>query len=182
MKAALDAVGIAYEVDPYIVRGLDYYSRTVWEFEPPEAGGQSTIGAGGRYDGLMELLGGQPTPGVGFATGIERIALNLRQRGVAAPDDRPVDVVTVPLGEAGATAALRVARDLRAAGIPVRAGTPGRSMKAALRAADASGAAYAVIIGDREASDGVATLKPLRGEGEQRTIAFTELAKAIQGG
>lgn len=181
VKAALDAVGIAYEVDPFIVRGLDYYSRTVWEFEPPEARGQSTIGAGGRYDGLIELLGGQPTPGAGFATGIERIALNLRERGIEAPESETAEVVTVPLGETGAAAALRVARDLRAAGVPVRAGTPGRSMKAALRAADASGAAYAVIIGDREASDGVATLKPLRGDGEQRTVAMAELAGAIRG-
>ncbi|MCB9492430.1 MAG: histidine--tRNA ligase [Dehalococcoidia bacterium] len=180
VKSALDAVGIAYEVDPYIVRGLDYYSRTVWEFEPPEARGQSTIGAGGRYDGLIELLGGQPTPGVGFATGIERIALNLKTRGIEPPEPEVIDVVTVPLGEAGAAACLRVARDLRAAGLTVRAGTPGRSMKAALRAADASGAAYAVIIGDREAADGVATLKPLRGDAEQRTVAVTEVAEAIR--
>lgn len=181
VKGALDALGIAYEVDPYIVRGLDYYSRTVWEFEPPEARGQSTIGAGGRYDGLMELLGGQSTPGVGFATGIERIALNLRQRGIEAPEADAVDVVTIPLGEAGAAAAVRVARDLRAAGLTVRAGVPGRSMKAAMRAADASGAAYAVIIGDREAAEGVATLKPLRGDGAQRTVAVAELAAVIRG-
>ena len=181
VKAALDAVGIAYEVDPFIVRGLDYYSRTVWEFEPPEARGQSTIGAGGRYDGQIELLGGHPTPGVGFATGIERIALNLKARGIEAPEAASVDVVTIPLGEAGAAAALRVARDLRAAGITVRAGYPGRSMKAALRGASAANAAYALIIGDREASDGVATLKPLREDGEQRTVAFGELAAAIRG-
>jgi histidyl-tRNA synthetase len=180
VKAALDAVGIAYEVDPYIVRGLDYYNRTVWEFEPQSAGGQSTVGAGGRYDGLIELLGGQPTPGVGFATGIERIALNLKERGLGPGADEGVDVVTVPLGEAGAAAAARVARELRASGVAVRAGTPGRSMKAALRAADASGAAYAVIIGDREASEGVVQLKPLRGDGEQRTVAVGELAKTLQ--
>ncbi len=180
VKAALDAVGIAYEVDPYIVRGLDYYSRTVWEFEPPEARGQSTIGAGGRYDGLIELLGGQPTPGVGFAAGIERIALNLKNRGIEPPEAEAVDVVTVPLGEAGAAACLRVARDLRAAGLTVRAGYPGRSMKAALRAADASGAAYAVIIGDREAAEGVATLKPLRSEGEQRTVAMSQVVEAAK--
>ena len=181
VKAALDAVGIGYEVDPYIVRGLDYYSRTVWEFEPKSAGGQSTVGAGGRYDGLIELLGGQPTPGVGFATGIERIALNLKERGLGPSEADAVDVVTIPLGEAGASAAARVTRDLRAAGITVRAGIPGRSMKAALRAADASGAAYAVIIGDREAEEGVVQLKPLRGEGEQATVAMAELIASISG-
>ena len=179
VKAALEAVGIAYEVDPYIVRGLDYYSRTVWEFEPQSAGGQSTVGAGGRYDGLIELLGGQPTPGVGFATGIERIAMNLRERGLGPSEEQALDVVTIPLGEAGATAAASVARDLRAAGISVRTGVPGRSMKAALRAADASGAAYAVIIGDREAAEGVVQLKPLRGDGEQRTVAVGELMGAV---
>ncbi len=180
VKQALEAAGIAYEIDPFIVRGLDYYTRTVWEFEPASAGGQSTVGAGGRYDGLMELLGGPPTPGVGFATGIERIALNLRERGLGPESEQPADVVTVPLGEAGAAAAVRIAATLRAAGVTVRAGVPGRSMKAALRAADASGAAYVVIIGDREAAEGVATLKPLRGDGEQRTLPFSELAAVIR--
>ena len=90
-------------------------------------------------------------------------------------------MVTIPLGEAGASAAARVTRDLRAAGITVRAGIPGRSMKAALRAADASGAAYAVIIGDREAEEGVVQLKPLRGEGEQATVAMAELIASISG-
>jgi histidyl-tRNA synthetase len=179
VKHILDELGIAYEVDPYIVRGLDYYARTVWEFEPADAGGQSTVGAGGRYDGLIELLGGPPTPGVGFATGIERIAMNLRQRGLGPAEDAGIDVAMVPLGEAGADAALRVTRDLRAAGLAVRAGLPGRSMRAALRAADSSNAAYAVIIGDREAAEGVAQLKPLRGDGEQRTVALAELVAAI---
>jgi len=171
--------GIAFEIDPYIVRGLDYYSRTVWEFEPQSAGGQSTVGAGGRYDGLIELLGGPSTPGVGFATGIERIALNLKARELSPAESDAVEVVTIPLGEAGASACIRAASVLRAAGIAVRAGVPGRSMKAAMRAADAAGAAYAVIIGDREAAEGVAQVKPLRGDGEQRTVALGELVNAI---
>ncbi|MDO9443979.1 MAG: His/Gly/Thr/Pro-type tRNA ligase C-terminal domain-containing protein, partial [Dehalococcoidia bacterium] len=128
-----------------------------------------------------EILGGPPTPGVGFATGIERMAINLRERGLGPLIEEPVEVVTVPLGEAGAAAALRVAAMLRAAGITVRAGVPGRSMKAALRGADAVGAGYALIIGDREAAEGVATLKPLRGDGEQRTLPFADLAAAIRG-
>ena len=181
VKRFLESAGIEYVVDPFIVRGLDYYTRTVWEFEPASAAGQSTVGAGGRYDGLMELLGGPATPGVGFATGIERIAINLREQGRGPSAEQAVDVVTVPLGDTGAAAALRVASMLRAAGVSVRAGVPGRSMKAAMRAADASGAAYALIIGDREAAEGVATLKPLRGDGEQRTVAFAELAAAIRG-
>ncbi len=173
--------GVAFEVDPYIVRGLDYYSRTVWEFEPQDAGGQSTVGAGGRYDGLMELLGGPPTPGVGFATGIERIAINLKARGLAPEASEAPDVVTIPLGEAGAAACIRAATLLRAAGITVRASIPGRSMKAALRGASSVDAVYAVIIGDREAAEGVAQVKPLRGDGEQRTVPLAELAAAIRG-
>ena len=117
VRALLEAAGIVYEVDPSIVRGLDYYARTVWEFEPQDGGGQATVGAGGRYDGLIEILGGPSTPGTGWATGIERTVLNLRERGIEAPEDAPVDVVTVPLGEAGAAAAIRVAQALRAAGI-----------------------------------------------------------------
>lgn len=181
VKAHLDALGIAYEVDPRIVRGLDYYSRTVWEFEPRDAGGsQGAVGAGGRYDGLIELLGGPHTPAVGFGAGVDRIALNMKAQDVL-PLAVTVDVVTIPLGEAGAAAATRAASLLRAAGVSVLAGVPGRSMKAAMRGADASGAAVAVIIGDREAADGVATVKPLRGDAEQRTVALDGLAEALRG-
>ncbi len=175
VKSHLDALGIAYEVDPRIVRGLDYYARTVWEVEPPGAGGQSTIGAGGRYDGLIEILGGPPTPAVGFATGIERIALNMRERGLGPTKERAPDVVTIPLGERGATAAAQAAATLRAAGVAVRNGLPGRSMRAAMRAADAAGAHYALIVGDAEADAGTVVLKPLRGEDEQRTVPLGDL-------
>ena len=184
VRSLLGGLGIAYEVDPRIVRGLDYYARTVWEFEPPGGGGQATVGAGGRYDGLMELLGGPATPGTGFATGIERIMLNLRERaGGATPvaEERPPEVVTVPLGEAGALAAATLARTLRAAGVTVRAGLAARSLRAQLRSADASGARYALIIGDDEAARGVAQLKPLRDGGEQREVSLDEVAAAVGG-
>ncbi len=179
VRSLLDGIGVEYEVDPRIVRGLDYYARTVWEFEPPDAGGQSTVGAGGRYDGLMELLGGPPTPGTGFATGIERIALEMNKRG-AVTEETPPDVVTVPLGEAGAAAAARLARTLRADGIAVRAGTPGRSLRAQLRGADASGARFALIVGDDEAAKGVAQVKPLHDGGDQRAVALDEVAGAVR--
>ena len=171
----LDNLHIDYTIDRRIVRGLDYYSHTVWEVEPPGAGGQSTIGAGGRYDGLIEILGGPPTPAVGFATGIERIALNMRERGLGPTEERAPDVVTIPLGERGATAAAQAAATLRAAGVSVRNGLPGRSMRAAMRTADASGARYALIVGDAEADAGTVVLKPLRGEDEQRTVPFGDL-------
>ena len=179
VQSLLDGLGIEYAVDSRIVRGLDYYARTVWEFEPPDAGGQSTVGGGGRYDGLMELLGGPPTPGTGFATGIERIVLEMQKRGAAADETAP-DVVTVPLGEAGAAAASKLARTLRTAGITVRAGTPGRSLRSQLRGADASGARFALIVGDDEAAKGVAQVKPLLGDGEQRAVALDEVVGALK--
>ena len=179
VKAHLDALGIAYEVDSRIVRGLDYYARTVWEVEPPGAAGQSTIGAGGRYDGLIEVLGGPPTPAVGFATGIERIALNMRERGLGPTEERAPDVVTIPLSDKGAATFATAARELRELGFSVRNGLPGRSMRAALRAADASGARYALIVGDAEAEAGTVVLKPLRGEEEQVTLALESLVDVV---
>lgn len=198
VRGILDALGIAYTVDPGIVRGLDYYAHTVWEFEPPGAGGQSTIGAGGRYDGLIETLGGPPTPGTGFATGIDRILLHLEARAATASDaagtaaagtaavripaagaDVP-DAYTVPLGEAGAAACARVAAALRAQGLRVRAGQPGRSMKALLRQANAVGARYALIVGDEEAARAVVQVKPLAAGGEQREVPADALAGALR--
>ncbi len=186
VRSLLDAAGVAYEVAPRIVRGLDYYARTVWEFEPPshdgEAGRQSTVGAGGRYDGLIELLGGPPTPGTGFATGIERTLLNMHERGVEAPPVGAIDVATIPLGEHGPAAALRLAQELRAAGLAVRAGAPGRSLRAQLRGANASGARYAAIVGDDEAARGVVQLKPLATDGDQFEVAVGDAAAAVRDG
>jgi histidyl-tRNA synthetase len=177
----LDDLGIAYEVDPSIVRGLDYYTRTVWEFEPRQAGGQSTIGAGGRYDGLIEALGGPSTPGVGFATGIERLMLNLDGReGEAVRGAPPLDAITVPLGDAGVTVCARLASALRSEGFAVRNGTPGRSLRAALRAADASGARYALIAGERESAAGVVQVKRLVGGGEQLEVPLAEVSARLR--
>ena len=186
VKALLDASRVPYEIAPNIVRGLDYYARTVWEFEPPvaegsDAGQQGTVSAGGRYDGLIELLGGPPTPGTGTAMGIERTVLNLRARGIEPPSDAAVDVVTIPLGEYGAGAALRLAQTLRAAGLVVRAGIPGRSMRAQLRSAGASGARYAAILGDNEAERGVVQLKHLAGDGKQREVGVGDAADVVGG-
>ena len=178
VRKLLDELGIAYEVAPSIVRGLDYYARTVWEFQPLDGGGQSTIGAGGRYDGLIEMLGGPPTPGTGFATGIERIVLEVEKTEPDLGSTTP-DVFTIPLGDAGPGATVKLAADLRAAGLAVRAGVPGRSMKAQLRAANNSGARYALIVGDDEAARGVAQLKPLLGGGEQREVAIGEVVGAV---
>lgn len=179
VRGYLDGLGLTYVVDPTIVRGLDYYARTVWEFEPPEEGSQSTVGAGGRYDGLIELLGGPPTAGVGFATGIERIAMNMQAAGLEPAPGTTLAAITVPLGDTGPAAALVLARQLRDAGLAVRNGTPGRSMRAQLRSADRSGAAFAIIVGDAEVEAGEVQLKPLTIEGEQRSVPFDSVAAAI---
>jgi histidyl-tRNA synthetase len=180
VRAYLDALDVSYVVDPGIVRGLDYYTRTVWEFEPAGRGGQSTVGAGGRYDGLVEMLGGPHTPAVGFGSGIERIALNLRDRGFAdGIEDAPLDAVTIPLGDAGPAAALKLARSLRVAGLRIRNGTPGRSLKAQLRSAGNSNARYALIIGENEAAEGVVQLKSLAIAGDQQTLSFDSIPAAL---
>jgi len=178
VRALLDNLGVAYEVDPRIVRGLDYYARTVWEFEPAGAGGQSTVGAGGRYDGLIELLGGPHTPGVGFATGIERIMLNLRDRATSVADP-VVDLYVAPLSEAVQGAAMHAARRARAAGFAVRAGFPGRGLRAHFRAAQGASARFIAIVGEAEAARDAVQLKALAGDAEQVEVAFDDLATAL---
>jgi len=177
VKELLDGLSIAYEVDPRIVRGLDYYARTVWEFEPAGASGQSTVGAGGRYDGLIELLGGPPTPGTGMATGVERIMLNL-ERGAAQHEPAGVAVYVAPLGE-NLTTALGAARAIRAGGVPVRTGQAGRSLRAHFRAAGSSGCTHIAIVGDSEAAKGMVQLKPLEGDGAQVEVAASDVPSLL---
>ena len=177
----LDALEIRYVVDPTIVRGLDYYTRTVWEFEPFDESGQSTVGAGGRYDGLIELLGGQATPAVGFGTGIERIALNLREQDLADESETSqLDAVMIPLGEIGITAAFKLAATLRKHGLHIRNGTSDRSLKAQLRSAGRSGARYALIIGEGEVSEGVVQVKAMAADGGQLTVPLDEVSSVLK--
>ena len=166
LKWLLEQAGLAYAVNPRLVRGLDYYNRTVFEFVTPNIGAQATIAGGGRYDALFEQLGGKPTPACGFGMGMERVLLAMKASGVqAAPG---VDVFVVHSGEAAEQAAWRLAEAWRDAGRSVVLG-PGGSFKSQMKKADASGARYAVIIGDDEVASTRVTLKPLRG-GEQRTL------------
>lgn len=181
VRTFLDTAGIPYEIDHRIVRGLDYYARTVWEFQAPGGNAQSTAGAGGRYDGLIELLGGPATPGTGFATGIERTLLNMHERQINPPTGHTVDVITIPLGDTGAIAAIQLAQLLRAEGLVVRAGTTNRSLRAQLRSASTAGARFAAIIGDAEAAHGIVQLKPLDNNGEQVALSMSEVPKAVLG-
>jgi len=178
LRAYLEAVGIGYTINPGLVRGLDYYTRTVFEVQPKEEGGQSSIGGGGRYDGLIEELGGRPTPGIGFGTGIERIILNMKRQEATVPDRTSPVVYVVCLSPAARTAAYKLASDLRCAGVAAVVGAGDRSMKSQMRHADALGARYAAIIGERELAEGTVGLKDLRG-GSQETVVAGEVVRRL---
>ncbi len=177
LKVLLDNAGIAYEVNPRLVRGLDYYNRTVFEFVTPHIGAQSTIAGGGRYDALFEQLGGKPTPACGFGMGIERALLALEAAGGKAAFEP--DAFVVHSGETAELEAWKAAERLRDAGLKVVLGSGG-SFKSQMKKADASGARFAVILGDDEVSARKVTVKPLRGEGEQRTCTLPEAIEQIR--
>jgi histidyl-tRNA synthetase len=144
VRALLDGAGLPYELDPTLVRGLDYYTRTVFEFESERLGAQAALGGGGRYDGLVEELGGPPTPGVGFAAGLERMLMAAGED--AAERERPV-FIAYAVPDAARTG-FRLARDLRRAGHRVESEQAGRSLKGQLKQADRVGAFATVILGD----------------------------------
>ncbi len=173
----LEEAAIPYAINPRLVRGLDYYTRSVWEVWPPVVGAQSTIGGGGRYDGLAEQLGGRPTPGVGFASGIERIILELREQDVAIPPTADLCVFIVYRDEGGKRLAFRVAETLRSNGISADISFGDRALRKQFGAADKAGAHYAIVIGD---DDGV-EIKDLREGGEQRRVAVSELVAVLRG-
>lgn len=167
LRAYLDALGIPYALDPRLVRGLDYYTRTVFELVPPDAGQQGALGGGGRYDGLVELLGGRPTPAIGFASGVERIILNLKRVGAEPPPLPHPEVYIAHVGDASRVPAVTLAGELRRAGVSALLGFGERSLKAQLRSANNARTTRVVIIGDEEAAAGTARLKNLTGSGEE---------------
>ncbi|MEQ1741929.1 MAG: histidine--tRNA ligase [Candidatus Nitrotoga sp.] len=168
---------IAFEINPRLVRGLDYYNRTVFEWVATRLGAQGTVCAGGRFDSLIEQIGGKSAPAAGFAMGIERLLALLQEDGMKTPP-APLDVYVVHQGEMAEDTASLVAERLRDFGLRVLLHCSGGSFKSQMKKADASNASFAVILGDNEASTGLATLKPLRG-GEQMRIAFDELPTKI---
>lgn len=182
LKALLDAAGVAYSVNPALVRGLDYYGKTVFEWITDSLGAQGTVCAGGRYDGLVEQLGGKPTVAVGFAMGLERLILLLETLGLV-PDyvNSNADVYVTAMGDGALAPALILAEKLRAA-LPERvivSHCGGGSFKSQMKKADRSGARYAVILGENEVANGTAGLKPLRADEPQTEIAQDELAAAL---
>tara|TARA_Y100001951_G_scaffold16560_1_gene11677 strand:+ start:15322 stop:16569 length:1248 start_codon:yes stop_codon:yes gene_type:complete len=180
--ARLDAAGLAYTLNPKLVRGLDYYGLTVFEWTTTALGAQGTVCAGGRYDGLVEQLGGKPTPAVGFAMGLERLCLLLETLD-ALPEPAPLaDVYIVATGEDCEVRALSIAEQLRDAqpGIKVLLNCGGGSFKSQFKKADKSGAALAIVLGEDELAAGRVAVKPLRGDGEQQSVALEELANYIE--
>jgi histidyl-tRNA synthetase len=176
--AGLDAAGVAWRADDRLVRGFDYYTRTTFEFASSALeGAQNAIGGGGRYDGLVEQLGGPPTPGIGFGIGIERVLLACDAEG-CFPAVVPVPVAFV-VDVTGGDVARDVVARLRAAGVFVERAYDGRSMKAQLKAADRSGAPVALIVGEEERSAGSVTLRALREQRDQATRPLPELLDSI---
>ena len=175
VRDALDSVGVSYELAPRLVRGLDYYTRTAFEYTAGGLGSQNAVGGGGRYDGLAEALGGPHVPGIGFALGLDRIRIAAGEPDVA---HRNVDVYIVALGEDAARKAFELACRLREAGIGADLDLMGRGMKGQMKDADRSGARTAVILGDDEMAGGTATVKDLA-SGDQRTIPFDALQEEL---
>lgn len=177
-KTMLAGLGIDYVENPRLVRGLDYYNHSVFEWVTTELGAQGTICAGGRYDGLIEQLGGKPAPGIGFGMGLERVLLLLQDKGLL-PTQRGVDVYLVQQGAGAALYGMRLAARLRTAGYAVVQHLGEGSFKSQMKKADASGAAVAVIVGENEIQSEQAVVKPLRVDGAQETVALDDVPAAV---
>jgi len=174
----LDALGIAYILNPRMVRGLDYYTGTTFEFVHELLGAQSGIGGGGRYDGLMEQLGGQSLSGIGFGLGVDRALLAAEAEGVIGNDAFVSDLFIIPLGEAAKVVALTIAADLRAHGKIVEIAFGDRALKGAMKGADKSGATHVIVLGDAEISSGTVELKEMK-SGHTSSVKIDSLLKAL---
>ena len=176
VKRLLGEAGVAFTVNPRLVRGMDYYNRTVFEWVTDRIGAQSTIAGGGRYDGLFGMLGGKPTPACGFGMGMERVILAMQAHGLSAVQEP--DAFVVHAGEAASLEAWRLGERVRDAGHACVLGGGG-SFKSQMKKADASGARFAIILGDDEIAAGKLTLKPLRGGGEQQLVTPEEALRRL---
>ena len=180
LRGLLDTAGVRYELNPRLVRGLDYYSKTVFEWVTDQLGAQGTICAGGRYDGLVEYLGGKPVPAVGFALGLERLLGLLAAGGVELPGKDP-HIYLVVDGEQGVARGMVFAEELRAVlpDLRLQVNCGGGSFKSQFKRADRSGAAFALVIGDSEAAQQQAVLKPLRSDADQESLMQQDIAGII---
>lgn len=173
VKQALDAVGVAYTVNPSIVRGLDYYTRTVFEFLAPIDGKELAVCAGGRYDGLIEELGGQSMPALGFGLGMERLLLLLKQQNVELPGADPCEIFIASLGQSAKLAAFRLCDTLWKSSVQAACDVNARGLKAQMKYADKIGAKYCLVLGDDELAAGKAELKNMK-TGEKKKISLGE--------
>ncbi len=174
VKGYLSAMKIEYRVNPRIVRGLDYYNRTVFEFVSDQIGAQGTVCGGGRYDGMTEQFGGAPQPGIGFAMGMERFMLVLEQAGIDLAEDGDCDLFLIPLGDRACKEVVCLADRLLDEGVKVQYDLMRRSVKAQMKYADKIGAACTCVIGDSELDEGVFTVKKMA-DGEQAQVAPSEM-------
>ncbi len=166
LRSYLGEIGLKFEVDHRLVRGLDYYTRTVFEISPPKEGRMVTIVGGGRYDGLIEQLGGRPTPGIGFGMGLERVVDNLKRQEVEIAAQSVTKALVAHMGDAAKLRAVKMASELRASGVAAILGPPSRGLRSQLRYANSSGCTHAVILGDDELARDVAIIRDLE-QGEQ---------------
>ncbi|MCD6299997.1 MAG: histidine--tRNA ligase [Dehalococcoidales bacterium] len=178
LKRYLGLLEIPFEVNHRLVRGLDYYTRTVFEIQPEAEGAQSTLGGGGRYDDLIEELGGKPTPALGFAIGIERIILNLKKQGISVPPLPQPQVFIAHIGDDAKAEAIKLAARLRQAATGVITAIGNKSLKAQLRQANTLGVRYTIIIGEDEIKTGTVILRDMT-TGEQKTVPLDELQREL---
>ena len=174
----LDALGISYQLNPRMVRGLDYYTGTTFEFVHDLLGAQSGIGGGGRYDGLMEQLGGQSLSGIGFGLGVDRALLAAEAEGVIGNDDFVSDLFIIPLGETAKTKALIIAAELRNHGKTVEIAFGDRALKGAMKGADKSGATHVIVLGESELASGSVELKEMK-SGQSSSVKIESLLEAL---
>ncbi len=174
----LDAMNIPYEVNPSIVRGLDYYTKTVFEFVSTEIGAQGTVCGGGRYDGLVEEIGGNHTPALGFAMGMERLLLLMQAQGIEFPPEAKCDLYIASMGENATLKASQIASDVRGNGMHAQFDIVGRSVKAQMKYANKIGAAYTVVLGDSEIEAGVAKVKNMA-DGSETEMKIDDIAEEI---
>jgi len=180
VRQALEALGIPFVLNPRLVRGLDYYGHTAFEITSNQLGAQATVCGGGRYDGLVEQLGGPATPAVGWALGMERLVLLLSQTPAAEPAAGVPDLYVISRGEAAEVQALVLTRQARQAGLAVERDASGGAFGKQFKRADRSGAPWAAVIGDSEAADGVVVLKDLRGETAERRLTLDQLVALVK--
>ncbi len=179
LQADLDALGIEYEVDPGIVRGLDYYTKTAFEFISTKLGAQNTVCGGGRYDHLSETLGGPPIPGVGFGLGIERLLITMEESGIEIPEPEGADAFIAFIGDAGKKKGLGLMRQLRKEGLHIEMDDMARNMKGQFKLADRLGSKYTIVIGDDEIANGKAVVKTMA-TSEQQEVPFEEIEAFIK--